>query len=574
MGNYKKHFYPERKDGKLIPDKSDIDKIYRLIDSLYKNSAQKNGNKDLEKEKLDEYVRNIYLNSFEKIEDSIKDSFIFKDIEIDVVKGSIYKIKKYFLENNNLKDIRGGSILVDYLNCDFIKKTIKEDFNAKNITEDNIIYCGGGNILIVVSRGQGSLVCEHMEKKITEVGLTVMNAFSYIECTLNDFAFNYKKNIDELDEKVRERSKLKLYVNNPNPKDEPDLYSFKDLEVKERKLKFISSLNKLKKADKNAICSLCDIRDAKFKSENEEQINMCPSCFKKHITGQQRSIFYEEYEKQMDIEIECEEVQSIDNISDEIGVIYGDGNNMGSVVESIDNIFEMMYFSRRTDYVTKKSVYEAIRDVMGKEAKFEVIALGGDDIFIIVPADKAFSISNKIIKSFDNEFDNDITMSIGLVISKSNTPIASLFSIAQSKLKSAKGLLKTNSNIKEGSIDVLELIGGRNINFKSEASLFPMSNSNLGNLLEEVKEYKNLRKIRTQLYKMKFAREKMSKEEFELFYYYQNSKERNNKLRIDSLIQSIVEKSNDININRCEPYSIDWDELILLYERGDDYTNE
>ncbi|NLJ88268.1 MAG: hypothetical protein GX327_05725 [Epulopiscium sp.] len=37
---------------------------------------------------------------------------LFKEIEIDIIKGSIYKIKRYFLENDKLKDIRGGSTII------------------------------------------------------------------------------------------------------------------------------------------------------------------------------------------------------------------------------------------------------------------------------------------------------------------------------------------------------------------------------------------------------------------------------------------------------------------------------
>jgi len=80
---------------------------------------------------------------------------------------------------------------------------------------------------------------------------------------------------------------------------------------------------------------------------------------------------------------------------------------------------------------------------------FEAIALGGDDIFIIVPGNRSLEITNKIIEKFDGAFENKMTMSAGICIAKSSTPIRTLFEIAQYMLKSAKRYSRKTTVLKE-----------------------------------------------------------------------------------------------------------------------------
>jgi len=82
-----------------------------------------------------------------------------------------------------------------------------------------------------------------------------------------------------------------------------------------------------------------------------------------------------------------------------IAVIYADGNNMGNVVKNIETPFQHMYFSRALDRITKRCVYQSINEVMGNDAMFEAIALGGDDIFIIVRATEVWKSQTKLLKS-------------------------------------------------------------------------------------------------------------------------------------------------------------------------------
>jgi len=541
-------------NNEFVPSEYDAEKLYCLISKLKgmdkKNNELKKMFSSKDNDEVKDFLRDIYLSLPKGNKNSEKLGWA-SDLKVDVVKGSIYKIKKYFLENNNLKDIRGGSILIDYLNNDVVIEILSKN----GFSEENIVYCGGGNIFIVVPSGEGKKICKSLEQAFGNIALTAMNAFESIAISLYELAFDFKHISGVLSEKLEERKKLRLYKVNPDN-------NLKSINIKGKSINFSEYKEAGELKDSGVVCKLCDIRDAKYLiEESEGLVAVCPSCLRKHLAGKAKSIFNNEFKEHTHAKLENNNIKSIDDISSDIAVIYGDGNNMGKVVMEIQNVFEMMYFSRKTDKITKLSVYEAINETMGEDAKFEVIALGGDDIFIIVPAKDSFNIATKIIDKFDKGFNNEITMSIGIVISKSNTPIASLFSIAQQKLKSAKALIKKSKDIKEGSVDIVELLGNMHINLNHKG-VFPVTNSRFQLILKEMEDLKIKNKASSQLHKISYAQKNMIEEEFQLFYYYQESKKKNKDESIDQLIKRIYGKSEE----RACPYKIRWDDLILIWK--------
>lgn len=577
--------YKRKEDDEYYPDKDDVFNIYSLITKLRNNNAT---NKEL-KEKFGSNKEDEIKDFLWSIISKKKSDFKWaEDIKIDVIKGSIYKIKKYFLENNNINDIRGGSVIIDHLN----DNVVREVLNDNGFDNSNIIYCGGGNIFLVVPAGKGENICYELERRFTEISLTAMNAFENIECTLKEFAFDYKKIARIVTDKLEERKKIKIYDINPSIK----LTKVEITQIiknkEDIKTKYIVELPNKELSDKDKeqkiVCKYCDIRDARYRITTSEGIKeICPSCYIKHRVGQEcKNKFAKEFELETGSNIK--EIKSIDELGDEIAVIYGDGNNMGYIVMNIENVFEMMHFSSKTDSITKSSVYKAIDTAFknknkSDDIKFEVIALGGDDIFIIVPAEYCFDISKNIVKKFDEEFDNQITMSVGMVISKNSTPVASLFNIAQKSLKNAKKIVKDN-NIQEGSIDVIELIGSMHLGSQLERREFPLVYSDYVVFLDNIRKMKKENaQLNTQLYKVDYASKNMTEEEFNLFYYYQESKKKKDTSSINDLITNIYNNCNyctkykEINNEenkptnlekKFSPYGIGWDDLMMLWNRA------
>ncbi|NLK98549.1 MAG: hypothetical protein GX272_10810 [Epulopiscium sp.] len=482
----------------------------------------------------------------------------FRDIEIDLVKGSIYKIKKYFLENDKIKDIRGGSVIIDYLNTQVTDKVVQD-----YLIDECKIYSGGGNVFLLTPAGKGEEICRVLEQRYSDIALTVQNAFETYPTNINEFLFNFNQVSQKLTIKLEERKKAKIYPINPES-------SITEIKINDEIIHFPQQVQ----PQSGGVCELCQVRDGKYLLNNiDKKILACPSCARKNQTGRDKSRFYKEYQKVTGKRI-IKDIKSIEDLGDDnksVAVIYGDGNNMGNVVKNIRTPFEMSYFSRRTDEITKSCVYHAIEKNMGEEARFEVIALGGDDIFIIVPANYCLDISKDIVKSFDEAFNHEITMSVGICIAKFSTPIKNMFAIAQRKLKTAKQYVKAKG-LNQGSIDLEVLQGVGIIDWnKKRKGLFPTTHEQLSKFVEVLNKMKQDKKrIKpAQIYKFRYAAEKMEKEEFKLFYLYQQS-------RIGNQYSTYIEKIYNVKhfIGLIKEDNIEyspWDDITILldYTRGD-----
>ncbi len=487
------------------------------------------------------------------------------DKQVDFIKGSLYKIKKYFLENNKIKDIRGASAILDYLNTEATLDYLKDKY-----IRECAIYCGGGNVLIISPKGEGEEICKDLERLYTETALTAKNAFEHITCTLNDIAVNYNEVLSELNTKLEERKKVKLYAINPDS-------DKTEIQIKGKKFNFKGQ----EIAEKGQVCKLCEIRDSKYKVPSPEgDIDVCPSCLRKNTVGRDKANFYDEFEKSQNVKMKRRyEINSINDIGDSRGyvaLIYADGNNLGNVVKNIKTPFQHMYFSRKLEYTTKNCVYSAIYETMGEDAAFEAICLGGDDLLIVVPADRSLKIANKIIDKFDKAFNYNITISAGICIAKSTTPIQNMFSISQHCLKNAKKY-ERKSNQKGGTLDVVVIEGNLNIDLESrDTTLFPMTNKRaekLINIIDAMREDKKVNK--NQIYKFRYAAENMSANEFQLFYLYQVAKQ--NSRKYTEYINQIFDIENSsfaglvqINDKLVSP----WNDIALLWDYSGGESSE
>ncbi|AVP55253.1 hypothetical protein C3B72_08880 [Clostridium tetani] len=485
---------------------------------------------------------------------SKKDKVLLKKFKVTLVKGGAFKVKNYFLENNKLKDMRGASTLLTYVT----EIKIPEIIN-KNFMSEALIYSGGGNVMCIVPDEKiAKDLCTQFEKSFNKYTLTVENAFSYYESNLYDFIVSYKDEMRNLEARIENRKKLKIY-NNVIPKSKLNNQK-ESININGRSI-FIKS-EELK--DTEEICYLCSNKKASYSIKlNDEMKNVCGSCLHKRIVGDHGKLGYnnklkkyikERYELQNENQCEVTPVDTIDKIDPEnkkIAVIYGDGNNIGAIVQSIKNICEMMYFSRKIQNAANEAVYEAILKNSKAEKnifKFEIIAIGGDDIFFILPASKALGVAKDLINIFNDQFKNkteyeycnkyNATMSIGIAISNSKNDIRKLVEVAQNELKIAKNkerqLLLKGKNSGSVSVSFIkgsnylskELINNRNKKIKQ--SMLPMSNDTFKDFLELVLKLKSKNNDInvSMLSRIEEASKKMDISEFMLFYLYNEAKKK------------------------------------------------
>lgn len=180
-----------------------------------------------------------------------------------------------------------------------------------------------------------------------------------------------------------------------------------------------------------------------------------------------------------------------------IGLIYADGNNVGALIERIRSAGFYRQFASRLFEATQAAVFTAlaihlqpakVTNENGDDLSihpFEIVSIGGDDLILIVPADKALAISLDIAQALEDVFRNDnpsyqdaagkvqryesntfeatgrpqISLSAGVVLAQENNPIFFLNDIVDALLKSAKDQAKRlkKQGYAGGTVDFMAL---------------------------------------------------------------------------------------------------------------------
>lgn len=257
-----------------------------------------------------------------------------------------------------------------------------------------------------------------------------------------------------------------------------------------------------------------------------------------------------------------------------VAYIYADGNNMGGYIQKIRTPQKYQKFSLDVSKATEDAVFHAIAENLRPHVlknynndedhrfkngdlvhPFEIITIGGDDIFIIVPANKALEISQMIGEKFeeimidrsDEKADYRIeankpvdkrkihryqpqtaknsecklSTSIGVLITAVNTPIYYAQDLVNQLLKSAKEKAKKLKKVEYhgGTIDFLTLksvsmIASNVKEFRSEALIIetspklrlyaaPYTLHEIGGLLKSIAALKKAKFPKSQLYQIR-----------------------------------------------------------------------
>lgn len=409
-------------------------------------------------------------------------------LRIDLVKAGAVKIKQYFLETNNIQEIRGASILLDEINQERIFYLCGEYW-----TPECVVYSGGGNILLVVPEGEGRKCCERIESLFRNVTISAQSVAEYITVSMEQLNQQYFSDVlSHLEMKKTERQMTILPLTKEWV-DEGDINFYRPVKIKlnneeYRKIDQATAIDNphYRTKDNEQICPLCNKRIvtmfiARYKDASK---HVCQSCFHKIVAGRNTRIFIDDmkevlakFKKKLpfaefseNIEIMCKKTES-----EEIALIFGDGNNMGAFVKDLASFQAYRYFSYLTDSITKASVYTTLVEVIGDDisyegkAQFEILSIGGDDVVLLVPAKFSLRAARVFLEKFDRAFvrygekehegdEEGMTLSIGICIGDKKTPFATLFKTASELLKNAKHFKKNNDDwIEGGTIDFMRL---------------------------------------------------------------------------------------------------------------------
>ena len=466
------------------------------------------------------------------------------DSKADLIKGGLVKIKQYYLETNKIPEIRGASLLLEMVNCEKMKEIICQEH-----IRECLIYAGGGKIMGIFPDGCGTEICRKIELMVEEETVTAQSNFYSRSYGLSRLITDYQNIVDEMDLALEERQGLRWDFR----MDPQVIYK------KNKSYKISDGYQKISKTGE-VFCTSCRNRYAVVEYKNKKQEEkLCPSCFYKRLAGgtaAKRSVrqkyldFIEKRTgKKPSTSPTCNTLEDIAGKENGfIGVIYGDANSMSRQINKLKSFMMMRYFSEITADTVTDIVFEALYKHLGEQQLFEIIAIGGDDIFLIVPGQHAYDIACTIGASFDNKFQNlsentnKMTMSMGVCITHCNLPVQYTFEIAQELLKSSKQKAweieqKKEGNVKKtGTIDWMvienETTGSavleyqrRGADDKPDKTLRPYTWKQADAMKSFIQTIKNEKSFAFQLTQSWY---KHTKEEAELFYEHQLSKKREN----------------------------------------------
>jgi len=340
------------------------------------------------------------------------------------------KIKEFVFGTNKLKEIRGASSILDDLNRN---RTFKELQRIFDLDDDDKIYANGGSAVfknIPESRAnEGIAVIKELYRKNTITASVTGISYQQIDD-------GYKaKEVGKLIRKEKEGKHFEDGLGDSSQ-------DFLNLPF----MKYCDSCGVLpavtqeKEDNKNKIC-LCDV--CRLKREENFNIRKKGSYIYKRIN--------KDIKMKLNKDIDVSYAEEFDNIKDRkgfIGIIYADGDGMGEKLEKIETLSELREFSNTVDNAVYHAVEKSIIDYLPMNivkkgdkpiiGNFDVLMLGGDDIIMAVPGDKAVQIAVNILEEFHKLTKEKYSLSVGVVIAHHNFPFQQLLDYAEKLLKVAK----------------------------------------------------------------------------------------------------------------------------------------
>lgn len=172
------------------------------------------------------------------------------------------------------------------------------------------------------------------------------------------------------------------------------------------------------------------------------------------------------------------ELGNVSKPSGYMGLIYADGDGMGSEIERISSIDELRRFSEAVD----TSVYDAVAEAIAAHLQprqsstlpFDILLLGGDDLVMVTAADCAIETAMHIVERFSQlaseRWGRPLTLSTSVTLSHVNYPIGSLIHLAESGLRFAKREISRRrlqgKVIDAGLVNFLAVSSSNHLDFK------------------------------------------------------------------------------------------------------------
>lgn len=377
---------------------------------------------------------------------------------LSLISADTDRVKSYVFESARLPEVRGASALLTQLNEERIRKVLWNDFQ---LPPECLLYAAGGSALIVTP----TALAEDLSKRIQHLYLQETRTATISVVHRPTSPREWVKGVEASEGNFGNLVKWMGY----------DLRRAKESRV------FYPLFDAPPYARR---CDSCEVRPAthqmlRFQAGEEEKW-VCDVCARKRKRGKdEKSGYIKAFEDFLEEDADQRQhtdgkywraivehggrdkvigAKTLEEIGrgaegkakGYVGVIYTDGNDIGSRIEGCVTPAEYRTVSEELLRVTKEATFRALaRQMLLKEVKcsdgqrrwihpFEIVAIGGDDVFLIVPGDVALDIAMILCQEFEQQFNKKLTMSAGVLIMHAHFPIYLARGIVEMLLKNAK----------------------------------------------------------------------------------------------------------------------------------------
>jgi CRISPR/Cas system-associated protein Cas10 (large subunit of type III CRISPR-Cas system) len=382
------------------------------------------------------------------------------DEDLSILSADTDKVKSYVYSSTKLPEMRGASVILDELNQDKIKDILVKNYCLK---EECLLFNKGGSVLAIVPTSMVYKIKSDIERLYPHnthglASITAVTEQIELPQLNSDFKAIVKRLSNKLKQAKEEKKAFPVYEVIP--------YARRCGSCGIRPANVIDNDS----PDKPYLCKSCKMKREKGKGEKSEFLKKFMDFLEKVPENHKSldSIINKCKEQKINYN-NLKSPKDLEDIEDEngyIGVIYADGNEIGAIIEELDSPGDFVEFSDKLYNITEKSVFSAIAEYINPSEAgilpFEIISIGGDDVFIILPANIALQVTNQLCKNLKDKTENsgmpqmkDITFSVGVTIAKSNFPIYYIYDLVNQLLKNAKKTAKKDPNNMKTAIDFM-----------------------------------------------------------------------------------------------------------------------
>ena len=344
------------------------------------------------------------------------------------------KIHRYVYSSGTLKSIRGASSILAELNEE---KAVKKRVESHS---GECIFAGGGQVMAEFNSDKSGKQAEEFIRAEQAKYKKRAASITGIKEEYTD-ADGFKDVVKHAQIKLRRAKEERTY----------DTHLLSSPFFKTCQLCGVNPASKPTKYEKKFVCTACE-----RKTDKGEEIRKKPekspiyAKFQEFVENQPA---YQEWAEAKFAE-DLSKLGELSNPENYLGLIYADGNRMGERLLDRTGKTEYQELSKAIGKGLQDSVFESLLKYIPEPIEgtipFEFVILGGDDLILFTPAQKAIPIALEILRQFEEKMkkcaeeikEKKFTLSAGVVIAHSKFPISSFTKQAEDLLKSAKTLNK------------------------------------------------------------------------------------------------------------------------------------